>query len=100
MTLPEELALFFLIEGTAFPALFGRLALLLGETPMHGTAIFELDLALLDPRFLDFEFGQSHIRGDDCQPKGCQPRGRSGQRQALRKAQYVPVVSQTPPPPR
>ena len=62
MALPEEFAFFFLLEGTAFLALLGLLALGSWEAPMDGAAIFELDLALLDPRFLDFEFGQSRLR--------------------------------------
>ena len=51
---------------------------------MHGAAIFELDLALFDLGFLDFELGQSrfgHADGEACRGK----RGsRSRQRQALR----------------
>ena len=58
MTLPEEFAFFLLLEGAALTLLLGLLALGSREAVMDRAAIFEFDLALLDPRFLDLEFGQ------------------------------------------
>src|SRR5262245_4255195 len=59
VALPEEFAFVLLLGGTA-RALFvlGLLALGLWEAIMDRAAIFEFDLALLDSRFLDFEFGE------------------------------------------
>src|SRR5215475_11386013 len=40
----------------------------LGQTPVIGATIFEFELALLDPGFLDFEFSQDRLgagRGED-----------------------------------
>src|SRR5262245_65713330 len=33
----------------------------LGQTPVIGATIFEFDLALLDPAFLDFDFSQDRL---------------------------------------
>src|SRR5262245_36697585 len=40
----------------------------LGQTPVIGATIFEFDLALLDPGFLDFEFSQDRLGAGQCQP--------------------------------
>ena len=45
VALPEEFAFLLFLQGTAFLALLGRLALGLGEAPMDGAAIFELDFS-------------------------------------------------------
>jgi hypothetical protein len=58
VALTEEFALFLLLGGTALALFLGVLALGFWEAVMDRAAIFELDLALLDPRFLDFEFGE------------------------------------------
>ena len=56
----------------AFLVLFGALPgsrfFAAGEAPMIGAAIFELDLALLDPGFLDFELGEDRLGAGQCQP--------------------------------
>jgi hypothetical protein len=54
---------------------------------MDGAAIFELDLALLDPGLLDLKFGESRLRGACQKPSESQRGKRGGQRQALRAAQ-------------
>jgi hypothetical protein len=41
----------------------------LRQAPMIGAAIFELDLALLDPGFLDFELSQDRLGAGQCQPR-------------------------------
>jgi hypothetical protein len=41
----------------------------LRQAPMIGAAIFELDLALLDPGLLDFELGQDRLGAGQCQPR-------------------------------
>ena len=53
-------------------AVGGVLFLLLGEAPMHGAAIFELLLALLDLGFLDFELGEGRLDRADGQTCRCQ----------------------------
>jgi hypothetical protein len=65
---------------------------------MEGAAIFGFDPSLLYAGFLDFELGQSRFRRAD--DKACRgERGnRSRQRQALRNAQSVQIVSQEPSP--
>jgi hypothetical protein len=37
---------------------------------MIGASIFELDLALLDSGFLDFELSQDRLGAGQCQPHG------------------------------
>jgi hypothetical protein len=36
---------------------------------MIGAAIFELDLAVLDPGFLDFELSQDRLTAGQCHPR-------------------------------
>ena len=52
----------------------------LRHAPMIGAAIFELDLALLDPRFLDLELSQDRLGAGQCQPR----RRNGGNRQRYR----------------
>lgn len=63
---------------------------------MHGTAIFQFDLALFDGRFLNFEFRQSLTGTCDEQPAGCQDGCGSGQN-PLRRAQFENVLQEPPP---
>ena len=37
--------------------------------PMRGAAIFELDLAFLDPRFLNLELSQDRLGAGQCQSR-------------------------------
>ena len=70
MALPEELAFFFLLDVTVLVGFVaGVLALLFGEAVVDGAAIFELDLALLDPGFLDFELSQDRLGAGQRQPR-------------------------------
>ena len=86
MALPEELAFFLLLAGTAPLALFlGLLALGPREAVMDGAAILELDLALLNLGLLDLEFGESRPRRA-YQPGESPCETRKTQRQALRAA--------------
>ena len=99
VALPEELAFFLLLERSFLVVvLLGLFPFGLGKAPMDGAAIFELDLALLDLGFLDFEFGQSRLGGADRQPKCRQRRNRSRQHQVLRAAQPVQMILQEPSP--
>jgi hypothetical protein len=42
----------------------------LRHAPMIGAAIFELDLAFLDPRLLNLEFGEGRLCSEENQPRG------------------------------
>ena len=59
MTLPEEFAFLFLLQRALFLLSFGPL-----EAIMDGAAILDLDLALFNLGFLNFELGERRLRGD------------------------------------
>jgi hypothetical protein len=89
VALAEEFAFLLFVGDLArlfFFALFagGVFLFSLGEAPMYGAAIFELDLALLDLRFLDFELGQSPLGHADGEARRGERGNRSRQHQALR----------------
>jgi hypothetical protein len=98
VALTEEFAFFLLLGSTALVLVVpGVLALGLWEAVVDGAAIFELDLALLDSRFLDFEFSQ-RPRVARHHPGQGQRKRPDKQPQALRAAREYPIPVQSRPP--
>jgi len=55
----------------------------LGQTPVIGATIFEFELALLDPGFLDFEFSQDRLVPANVSPRRCNGEDRHSTGQVL-----------------
>ena len=68
------------------------------KAPMIGTPIFQLDLALFDLRFLDFEFGRGGRRAHKCQPSHDDGERRQGRGQGPQLSLRRRLVSQEQPP--
>ena len=67
MALADEFAFRFLLQGADDTPSTSCLFLTLGEAPVDGTAIVDLDLALFDLRFLNLELGKGRLR-PKCRP--------------------------------